>query len=228
MKKIPRMNVSGAAYSAVKQALLSSKYSPGDRVAIDELCRELEVSRTPVFEALNRLEVEGLVEIVPRRGVYLVTFSDEKAEELCAVREVLETMATRLAARNITDKQIEQLRKALDKQAACIREGDAEGYATATIRFHDVIVESSGNKTLEKMLGSIYSQMEALRLRTLYLPKRLKQSFAEHQRIFEALVKRDPTLCEREARHHMESTTATALEILAEARDRRNSQKSAA
>src|SRR5882762_1362862 len=116
MQKIARINVSEAAYSAVKKILLSSKYSPGGRVDIEELCRDLGVSRTPVFDALNRLQAEGLVEIVPRKGVYLVTLSEEKASELYAIRETLEAMATKLAAKNVTDRQLDQLRKALDKQ----------------------------------------------------------------------------------------------------------------
>jgi DNA-binding GntR family transcriptional regulator len=197
--------------------LLSSKYSPGGRVAIEELCQELGVSRTPVFDALNRLQAEGVVEIIPRKGVYLVTFSEEKVQELYAVRETLEGMATKLAAKNLTEKQLEQLRKALDKQSSCLAKGDSEGYATATIKFHNTIAEAAGNKTLERFLSSVYSQMEALRLRILYLPTRLPQSFAEHQRIFQALLKRDPELCEREARAHIAATTKYALEILARA-----------
>lgn len=214
MGKIPRVNVSEAAYSAVKKVLLSSKYAPGGRVDIEELCRDLGVSRTPVFDALNRLEAEGLVQIIPRRGVYLVTLSKEKAHELYSVREVLEGMATKLAAKNATDRQIEQLRKALDKQKSCLARGETDGYASATIKFHNTIVEAAGNKTLERFLSAVYSQMEALRLRTLYLPKRLHQSFAEHQRIFQAILKRDPELCEREARQHIAATTNYALDIL--------------
>jgi DNA-binding GntR family transcriptional regulator len=216
MAKIPRVNVSEAAYSAVKQVLLSSQYSPGGRVDIEELCQDLGVSRTPVFDALNRLQAEGLVEIVPRKGVYLVTLSEEKAQELYAVRETLEGMATRLAARNLTDRHIEQLKKALDKQASCLADEDTEGYASATIKFHNTIIEAAGNKTLERFLNAVYSQMEALRLRTLYLPTRLGLSFAEHQRIFKALLKRDPELCEREAREHIVATTKCALDILAQ------------
>jgi len=215
MRKIPRINVSEAAYSAVKQLLLSTKYSPGQRVDIEELCQALGVSRTPVFDALNRLEVEGLVEIVPRKGVYLVTLSEEKARELYIVREALEGTATKLAAKNLNDKQIEQLRKSLNKQSACLKTGDTEGYATATIIFHNTIVEGAGNKTLARLLNSIYSQMEALRLRTLYLPARLHPSFAEHQRIFEALLDRNPEHSERMAREHIVATTDYALEILA-------------
>ena len=178
----------------------------------------LEFSRTPVFDALNRLQAEGLVEIIPRKGVYLVTLSEEKARELYAIRETLEGMATKLAAKNLTDKQINQLRKSLEKQSSCLTEGDTEGYASATIKFHNTIVEAANNETLERFLGAVYSQMEALRLRTLYLPvqSRLRQSFAEHKRILQALLKRDPELCEREAREHIVGTTNCALEILSQ------------
>jgi DNA-binding GntR family transcriptional regulator len=214
MPKIPRVNVSVAAYSSVKQVLLSSKYAPGARVDIEELCRDLGVSRTPIFDALNRLEAEGLVEIIPRKGVYLVTLSEEKAQELYEVREILEARATRLAARNMTDRQLEQLKRALDKQASCLASGDAQGYANATIKFHNSIIEAAGNKTLERLLNAVHSQMEALRLRTLYLPARLRQSFAEHRKIFEALSKRDPDRCERVAREHIVATTDYALQLL--------------
>jgi len=214
MPKIPRVSVSVAAYSSVKQVLLSSKYAPGARVDIEELCRELDVSRTPIFDALNRLEAEGLVEILPRKGVYLVTLSEEKARELYEVREILEARATRLAATNVTEKQLEQLKRVLDKQASCLANDDAQGYASATIKFHNVIIEAAGNKTLERILNAVHSQMEALRLRTLYLPTRLRQSFAEHKRIFEALSKRDPARCERAAREHILATTEYALELL--------------
>jgi DNA-binding GntR family transcriptional regulator len=214
MKKIARISVSESTYAAVKEALLNGRYAPGARVAIDELCEALGVSRTPVLEALNRLETGGIVEILPRKGVYLVQFSEEKASDLYTVREALEGMATRLAARRATGPQLEALKKALDKQASCLKEHDSEGYATATIKFHNMIAAASGNKTLERMLDSVYAQMEALRLRTFYLPKRLKQSFSEHQRIYQALLTRDPDACEREARRHIETTKADALGII--------------
>jgi DNA-binding GntR family transcriptional regulator len=218
MQKIPRVSVSVAAYSAVKQVLLSNKYTPGGRVDIEELCQNLGVSRTPVFDALNRLEAEGLVEIVPRKGVYLVTLSEEKARELYVVRESLEALATRLAASSLTDKQLEQLKRVLEKQASCLENGDPQGYANATIKFHNLIVEAAGNKTLERILNAVYSQMEALRLRTLYLPTRLRQSFAEHKKIFESLSKRDPERCERVAREHLVATREYALQLLRQSR----------
>ena len=155
---------------------------------------------------------------IGRKNAYLVNFSEERAKELYVVREALEGMATRLAALNLTEKHIDQLRKALDKQSGCLTSGDTEGYAVATIKFHNTILEATGNKTLERSLHAIYSQMEALRLRTLYLPTRLRQSFAEHQQIFQAFLKRDPDLCERAARKHIAATTTYAIELLAKSK----------
>lgn len=214
VKRLQRSNLSEAAYLEVKKALLSARYSPGDRIGVEELRRELGVSRTPVWDALNRLEAEGIVEIIPRRGVFLLTFSAEKVRELYLVREALEGMAARLAAEDLTERHEESLRKSMGAQASCLEKGDVEGYADATIRFHNCILEATGNRTLARMLKTVYAQIEALRLRTLYLPVRLRASFDEHQRIMNAIVRREPVQAEREARTHIQTTTKEALEIL--------------
>lgn len=216
MKKIRRHNVSEAVYSAMKQVVLNNKYSPGERIGIEELCQQLEVSRTPVFEALNRLKTEGMVEIIPRKGVYLVSFSVEKAQEVYIVREALEGMATKLAAEKLTPRYANLLKASLDEQAACLQEEDIKGYATATIDFHNIVLKAADNDTLSRNLGAIYAQIEALRLRRLYLPRRLRASYAEHQRIYQALIERNLNSSEREARKHVESAIAEVLNILAE------------
>jgi len=217
LKKLQRPSLSEVAYIEVKNVLTSARYSPGTRIRVEELRRELGVSRTPVWDALNRLEAEGMVEIVPRRGVFLLTFSAEKARELYAVRESLEGMAARLATEHLTPRREELLRRSLETQAACLEQGDVSGYAEATIKFHNHIVEAAENRTLERMLRAVYAQIEALRLRTLYLPMRLRASFDEHQRIMNALSKRDASLSENEARAHIQTTTKEALEILTQA-----------
>lgn len=219
MRKLRRSNLSEEAYVAVKAALLSARYSPGERVGVEELSRQLGVSRTPVWDALNRLEAQGMVEIIPRKGVYLLTFSPDKARELYVIREALESMATRLAAELLNERQIDALKKSLETQEACLDSENVDGYAMATITFHNCIVEATGNRTLERMLMSVYAQVQALRLRTLYLPLRLRASFAEHRGIFDALVRRDPSAAEEAARRHMRRTTADALNILAQTGD---------
>lgn len=214
MKRIQRINLSEATYSAVREALVSEKYSPGGRIDIDELCQVLQVSRTPVFDALNRLEVEGIVEIIPRKGTYLVSFSKQKIQDLYAIREVLEGMATRLAATNITERQLQVLRKCLKEQAKCLKNAKSDGFAIATIRFHDTIVEAAGNKMLQRLIGTIYGQVKALRLNALYHSDRLHKSFSQHRQIFDALANRNPVICEREARNHIKTIRADVFEIM--------------
>lgn len=215
MKKVPRINVSDAVYAAVKEVLLSNRYSPGERIAIDDLCRKLEVSRTPVFDALTRLKAEGMVDIVPRKGVYLVMSSVEKAEDIYLVRGVLEGLATRLAAQRLTRRHAAVLKTTLDRQAACLEKKNHDGYAKATIEFHNLILEAAGSETLSRILGAIYAQIEALRLRTLYLPRWIAESHREHQRIYQALIDGDAAAAEREARKHMEITTDEVRSIFA-------------
>jgi DNA-binding GntR family transcriptional regulator len=215
MRKLQRSNLSEAAYTEVKAVLVSARYSPGDRIPVEELSRELGVSRTPVWDALNRLEAEGMVEIVPRKGVFLLNFSPEKAREIYQVRECLEGMVARLAAVNLTARHHDFLKQSLERQSACISDRDVTEYADATIKFHNFLVEAAGNKTLERLLMSVYAQSEALRLRTMFYPARVRASFQEHQRMVAALLKNDPDLAEKEARAHIRMTMDQALELSA-------------
>jgi DNA-binding GntR family transcriptional regulator len=215
VRKLHRSNLSEAAYVAVKDVLLSPRYSPGERISVENMSRALGVSRTPVWDALNRLEAEGMVDIVPRRGVYLLNFSPGKTREIYLVREALEGMAAKLAAANVTEPQLEALHRALERQATCLAADDVDGYANATIKFHDLIVDAARNTTLARHLRTVYGQIQALRLRTLYLPVRLKASFEEHQRLFETLKERDTDAAEQAARHHIQTTMRDALDILA-------------
>src|SRR5882757_3494449 len=117
-----------------------TRYNPGEKISIEELSRELGVSRTPLWGAINRLEAEGIVEIVPRQGVYLIDYDPHRALEIYTAREALEGMAARLAAEKITDRQISILRTNVDEQRAFLKKGDLEAYYSAALEFHEQIV----------------------------------------------------------------------------------------
>src|ERR1700744_5600376 len=104
-RKLKRSNLSEDAYAVVRDMLLNGdRYNPGDKVSVEELSRELGVSRTPLWAAINRLEAERVVEVVPRQGVYVVDYDPARALEMYIAREALEGMAARLAAHNGTDR----------------------------------------------------------------------------------------------------------------------------
>lgn len=206
MKKLRRTNLSEDAYSFVKDLLLSGeRYRPGEKISVEELSRQLGVSRTPVWGAINRLEAEGVVEIMPRQGVYLINFDPAKALDIYVAREALEGMAARLAAERGTDNQLGGLKAALEKQRACLEDGDAEGYAAAALAFHEQIVAAAANKPLARLLGSVYAQIQAMRAhsRSKDFPTRMPPSVQNHERIFDAIAARDPDGAEREARIHI-------------------------
>ena len=116
-----------------------------------------------MWGAINRLEAEGVVEIVPRQGVYLIDFEPAKAFDIYVAREALEGMAARLAAERGSDRQLGALKTALEKQCACLDAGDEDGYAAAALAFHEHIVDAAANKPLARLLGSVYAQIQAMR-----------------------------------------------------------------
>ena len=201
MKKLRRSSLSEDAYTFVRALFLKGdRYSPGDKISVEELSRELGVSRTPLWGAIYRLEAEGIVEIVPRLGVYLVDYDPKKAIEIYMARE---GVAARLAAERITERQIAALRTNIDVQRAHLRKGEIDKYYAAALDFHEEIVAIAGSKTIGRLLGSIFAQIKAMRVQRNYAPMRLPQSCDDHERLLEEFRCRNPETAEHEARRHI-------------------------
>lgn len=207
--KLKRSNLSEDAYTVVRDILLNGdRYNPGDKVSVEELSRELGVSRTPLWAAINRLEAERVVEVVPRQGVYLVDYDPERALEMYIAREALEGMAARLAAISATDRQLAILQRSIDDQRDSLSRGDADAYYTRAIEFHEEILRAANNVTLERLLKSVFAQMRAMRIQRNSIPTHLPKSCTDHEKILAAIRKRDPDLAERESRAHMQDLAA--------------------
>jgi DNA-binding GntR family transcriptional regulator len=204
MKKLRRSSLSGDAYTFVRALFLSGKrYSPGDKVSVEELSRELGVSRTPLWGAIYRLEAEGIVEIVPRLGVYLINYDPNRAIEIYVAREALEGMTARLAAERITERQVVALQTNIEVQREHLRKDELDKYYAAALNFHEEIISIAGSNTLERLLQSIFAQIKAMRVQRKYTPMHLPQSCDDHEKLLEAFRLRDPDLAEREARRHI-------------------------
>jgi DNA-binding GntR family transcriptional regulator len=203
-RKLKRSNLSEDAYAVVRDMLLhGDRYNPGDKVSVEQLSRELGVSRTPLWAAINRLEAERVVEVVPRQGVYLVDYDPAKALEMYIAREALEGMAARLAAANASDRQLAILQRSIDEQRECLSSGDSDGYYTRALEFHEEILRAAQNVTLERLLQSVFAQMRAMRIQRNSIPTHLPQSCTDHEKILMAIRNRDPDVAEREARSHI-------------------------
>jgi DNA-binding GntR family transcriptional regulator len=216
LRKLRRSSLSGDAYGFVRELFLNGKrYAPGDKISVEELSRELGVSRTPLWSAINRLEAEGIVEIVPRQGVYLIDYDPDRALETYVAREALEGMAARLAAQNVTDRQLAALRANVDEQRNRLSAGNLEGYYGLALEFHEQLVRISQNRTLERLLMSVLAQIRAMRVQRNYTPMHLPQSCDDHEKLLQALRLRDGDLAEQEARSHIRDLTEEMRRALA-------------
>lgn len=206
---VPSLRTSGSvaqlAYEALRDAILTMDvYHPDADLRLDEkeLAADLGVSRTPVRHALARLEHEGLVRIVPRRGVYIVLKSKPEIIEMITIWAALEGMAARLTCERATDEEIASLRTLF----STFEDGELRlrlnEYSAANLRFHQRIIELGHSPLLVNMANSLLVHVRAIRGSTIGDDDRAERSIVDHIHIIEALEARDAELSERLVRDH--------------------------
>lgn len=210
--------VSGIAnektYRRLKAYVLSGKIEPGGRVH-QEMCAEvLNVSRTPVREALQRLVSEGLVERYEDRGFRLVQLTVDELEELFDMRAVLEAFVMRTVCQRITDETIEKLSKWVEESEAALDLQDPEGIFQANTAFHNTLYSLiEDRKRFHAMLRNMKDHILRYRKQTLMQFDRARKSINAHKKIIFALKTRDPNLTEYLMRIHIQESKEDALEI---------------
>jgi DNA-binding GntR family transcriptional regulator len=199
-------------YRTVRDLIVSQVFPPGSKLNVEQLGRDLGVSRTPVWDAMRRLESEALVEVVPRHGVFVTNYGVAKIRDLFAVRAALEGLAARQAAARPAAEAREALQAAVRELRRAARRKDLDHYSRAAIRFHDVVLAAAGNQVLTRLLENVYAQILVLRLHSLHLAERLEASVAEHSGIAAAIVAGDGEGAERRARAHAGRVLQDVLE----------------
>ncbi len=195
MLKIKREALSNKVYIALKEMIAEYRFQPGARLNVEKLTREFGVSRTPVWEAVRRLEQEGLLKNIPNRGVFMVEMTMEMALEIFQVREALERMAGRLAAENNIDKgTLEKMANCLEEQLKVLGQGDLIGYSKLDFDFHSMIYKKIQNSFLHEMLDSIKTKMQPFNMQIKPI---LTQLYRDHLEIFKALESKDPDMAEK-------------------------------
>lgn len=192
-------------YDSLKEAITSMNiYADDAELRLDErrLSEQLSISRTPVREALARLEQEKLVQIVPRRGVYIVRKTKVEILEMLTVWAALESMAARLITLNATDQAIASLRSLLTSYSEGQVDDYIDEYSENNINFHQAILRMSGNQLICDTADSLFIHMRSIRARTISEEDRAQKSIVDHMQIVEALEARDPDLAERLVREH--------------------------
>lgn len=199
--------IADRVYEALREAIVFGELPPGQRLLERELALQLGASRTPVREALRRLAEDGLVSGEPNRGLAVRTLTLEEAEHVYAVREPLEILACRLAARRCSPRQLAILERCILRARRAARASDWRRVILENNAFHDEIAAASGNFVLTRILGLLRNQVNLVRM-ALWArqPDRPYETFREHWQILEALRSRNPEAAASAGRAHLRSS----------------------
>lgn len=196
------------AYALILDAIDRGEFRPGDRLVESELADRFGVSRTPVREALQRLETQSVL-VRDGRSLIVATLSHDQMAELYAVRTELEALAARLAAQHAAREEIRVLRRMVDEDRALL--GDAQALSRANRRFHGQIHLASHNRYLVQQLGMVHRSMALMAKTSLAAEGRGETALAEHLRIVEAIEARDGDAAAEALRQHLSEAFETRL-----------------
>ena len=199
----------GEGYERLYQAILRGEFQPNERLIEMDLAQLYNVGRAAIRTALARLEQDGLVEREPNRGARVRAISEEEAVETLEARAVLEGLAARYAARNVTDADIADLRAIVGEMEARLAEGDLLGISEGNTRLHSRLLQIANNKTVARLIERLHAQHIRSQFRLILVPGRPPRSVAEHRAIVEAVASRDPDAAEAAMRYHLANTVET-------------------
>jgi DNA-binding GntR family transcriptional regulator len=200
--KIKRENLNIKVYSALKQMITNYRFKPGERINVEQITKEFGVSRTPVYEAIRRLEHEGLVYNSPNKGVFMYTLNPDEAIDLIAVRENLEIMAAKLAAERIDENTLTKLDKAMEKQEKIVENRDMLAYSQADTDFHAMIYATTGNVFLCEVLDNIFSKLRPV---AMHVGEFIQHFYEDHIAILAALKTHDSKEVQEQFRRHSQN-----------------------
>lgn len=201
-------------YESLRDAIVNQVLKPGERLMETDLADEMGVSRTPVREAIRRLELENYVVMIPRKGAYVAGLSIKDINDVFEIRGALESLAAGLAAQRATDEDIKEMELNLAMEASHFETSDLIKTIEEDTKFHDLIFNASKNSRLLGMVKELREQVQRFRTTTLAVPGRMKFALDEHKAIVEAIANRDIEAAQKAASEHIQSAEAALLEVI--------------
>ncbi len=197
----------------LREAIVSGKLKPGEKLIERELCEMLGVSRPSLREALRKLEAEKLIVNVPHRGPEVASMSMKEARDLYALRRLLESYAAHEFARLASDEQVKSLAKVVKRLRDASSKNSRGGVLQAKTDFYDILLGGSGNALVSEILGGMLSRVSLLRSTSLMLPDRLARSVEEIEALLACIQKRDALGAQRISSEHILKAEAAALGV---------------
>jgi DNA-binding GntR family transcriptional regulator len=210
----PDISLSEYAYREVREAIRNGRFTPDSRLRENDLSEMLGISRTPIREAMKRLESEQLVVYRAPRGFVVNSLTLEEVVDLYAIREILEGSAARFAAMHASSHELYEMKSLLEMQHAT--SDDPEKMARLNEEFHRSIYKAAHNRFLLSALSSLGDALRLLTRTTFAAPNRGKTALKEHQKVFDAISKGDADLAEKCARLHIQNAGAIRFKMISE------------
>lgn len=218
--KIPLPQIRGGRVLAdwvtasVREAILQGHFEPGEKLDQDCIADELDVSRTPVREALKVLESEGFIEIRPHRGAFICKVSRQDISDVYEIRKVLEAEVIRKVTSRITDEKLDELERSLDRDESQVAAGDSAKHFRNDTLFHETILSFVENELFRETLESLNNRIVRVRRFALLQPgPHLVESLVEHRAILSAMRQRDPEQAADAMRVHLEKSALRIQEL---------------
>lgn len=222
MVKVPKLKVDSyqplrdVIFETLRKAIVSGDIKPGERLMEVSLADQMGVSRTPVREAIRRLEAEGLVTMIPRKGTHVSELSVKDIMDVLEVRTVLDKLATDLAAKRMQPAQLKALESVHKQYISCVEKDNMEGAVKKDVEFHDIIYSASGNPRLVAVAGSLREHI--YRFRVIYMSGSLiaENVLNEHEEILTALKDAQNNIASNLAEKHIRNQMETIIKTVTE------------
>lgn len=203
-------------FNTLRQAILKGELAPGERLMEIQLAEKLGVSRTPIREAIRKLELEGLVLMIPRKGAEVARISEKSLKDVLEVRRSLEELAIELACQRMTDADLQELERMQVRFCEAIAEGSAMEIAESDEAYHDVIYNCTRNTRLVQILNNLREQMYRFRLEYIKDEDKRQILRLEHEKILKALRSRHLAEARAAVREHIDNQEITVLKNIKE------------
>lgn len=201
-------------FQTLRQAILRGELKPGERLMEIHLANKLGVSRTPIREAIRKLELEGLVLMVPRKGAEVAEITEKNLRDVLEVRCALEELAVQLACDRMDKRGIRDLQKAAENFKATLDSNDITKIAEADVAFHDIIYMATDNKRLIQLLNNLREQMYRYRIEYLKKKECYPQLLREHQDIIQAIANREREKATKITSQHIDNQVETVADTI--------------
>ncbi|HOJ10868.1 MAG TPA: GntR family transcriptional regulator [Clostridiales bacterium] len=190
-------------FTTLREAIIMGELKPGERLMEVQLAEKMGVSRTPVREAIRKLELEGLVVMIPRKGAHVAKLTDKDIMDVLEVRASLDGLATALATQRINDEELKELKHVQSQFENYVEKGNLQGIIKKDIEFHDVIYRASKNEKLIQIVNNLREQV--YRFRVIYLKdfSSTEDVIKEHVEIYSAILERNIEAARESAKRHI-------------------------